>query len=263
MMALDPYNNLNKKELDGINEFVQKCKEHNVKEINFTGSNTDPLMYLYQKDLITFLRTKIENIKIGLRTNGVLILKNPELWNLYDKASISITSFNLEIYKKTMGQGTPPNLEEIIKLKPEMPLKINVVLCPENLENNNRDLLETILRVSDLGIKNINLREPYGQPHIGDPLKKIGWVPYETTLGMPTYFLAKHLPTKIVYWDVHYVEVESVNLYANGVVSLTYPVTKGHDPINGIVKDQNNFIKSGRIQKQWLNSKEKVHLGQI
>lgn len=65
---------------------------------------------------------------------------------------------------------------------------------------------------------------------------------------------------EIAYWDVHYVEVESVNLYANGVVSEDYPVTRGHDPIYGNVKDQGNYLKSGRQQEQWLSAKKKLNV---
>ena len=50
--------------------------------------------------------------------------------------------------------------------------------------------------------------------------------------------------------DVHYVEVESVNLYANGRVSITYPITKGYDP-SGVVFPQFTF-PGGRVHEQWL-----------
>lgn len=62
----------------------------------------------------------------------------------------------------------------------------------------------------------------------------------------------------VTYWDVHYVEVESVNLYANGLVSETYPVTAGHHP-TGFVLDQSHF-GVGRQSEQW---KKKVKLSLI
>jgi pyruvate-formate lyase-activating enzyme len=261
MMALDPYDNLDKRNLDGFDEFIQKCLEHDIKEVNFTGSNTDPLLYKHQAALIADLHAAISDVKIGLRTNGALILKNPYLWSLYDKASISVTTLDPELYVKTMGQGSPPDLEKIIALRPSLPLKVNVVLCPEILvpkasdPYQREDLLLTIKKLRQLGIKKINLREPYGQPHIGDPMKRFGMLKTGEVLGMPLYGIGD---TDVVYWDVHYVEVESVNLYANGVVSVTYPITKGHDPVTGDVKDQGNFEKSGRIREQWLNSKKKL-----
>lgn len=257
MMALDPFDNLNKRNLDNFDEFIIKCQEHNVGEVNFTGSNTDPLLYKFQSELIEDLRKVIPGVKIGLRTNGALALRNPDVWKLYDKASVSITTFQREIYRETMGQGSPPNLEEILKIKPEMPVKVNLVLCPETTDENV-DYWFTLTKLRHLGIKRVNLREPYGQPHIGDPLaKEAKFNPLmkqiKTTLGMPTY---DFFGMEVTYWDVHYVEVESVNLYANGIVSVTYPITKGHDPVTGDVKDQENFQKSGRIRNQWLTSKK-------
>jgi len=100
------------------------------------------------------------------------------------------------------------------------------------------------------GIDKINLREPYGQPHVGNPLiGKFDRIQVGETLGNPTYAWGN---TLVTYWDVHYTEVESVNLYANGVVSNTYPITKGHSH-NGTVKDQSNF-SHGRQRKQWVNA---------
>jgi hypothetical protein len=235
MMALDPLNNLKK----------------NIKEINVTGSNTDPLLYRHIYKLTWLLRQSIPGVRIGLRTNGVLILSNhKDLWTLYDKVSISVTSLDPELYTQTMGMGTPPNLEKIIAMGPTKELKLNVVLCPETVQTG--DIFQTIAKASDLGIKRINLREPYGQPCIGDPLK--GILKSETsTYGMPTY---KWGSTLVTYWDVHFVEVESINLYANGIVSTTYPVSKGHCPDTGKVLDQGHFNQSGRIIEQW-NYKEK------
>lgn len=258
MMALDPYDNLSKENLDGFDVFIEKCKEKNIGEVNLTGSNTDPLLYKFQPQLIQKIRTLIPGVRIGLRTNGVLAAKNQELVKLYDKMSISITSLDPTIYKKTMGQGTPPNLKEILNIKPEMDIKINMVLCPETIES--KDFYKTLRLLKKFGIKRVNLREPYGQPHIDDPLKNSSYegIKYlKQTLGMSTYSFGD---MEITYWDVHYVEVESVNLYANGVVSEDYPVTRGHDPIYGNVKDQGKYLKSGRQQEQWLSIKKKLNV---
>ena len=128
----------------------------------------------------------------------------------------------------------------------QKPTKINVVLCPEILPD---DLMETLQIVAETSIRKVNLREPYGQPHLGNPL--IGKLPeLPSRFGMPVYGL-KNL--EITYWDVHFVEVESINLYASGRVSETYPITRGCAP-DGTVQDQSNFIQSGRVREQWVNS---------
>src|SRR6185369_1059932 len=118
MMALDPYNNLNKWPLDGIDEFIARCIQHNVKEINLTGSNTDPLLYQHIPKLKNYLKTHIPDLVLGCRTNGAAIIMgdgsiNP-WWYLFDKASISIPTFDHALYKKIMGAGMPPSLPRIL-----------------------------------------------------------------------------------------------------------------------------------------------------
>lgn len=254
MMALDPLNVLNKFPLDGIDEFIDKCVEKGVKEINVTGTNTDPLLYNHLAELKEMLLKRIPDLVFGIRTNGALSEQKSDLLKLFNKGSITICSFDPEIYLKMMGSGSPPDLEKVLpNYQHFTSLKVNVVLGDENVKDN--DFLNTIDILNKFNIDKVNLREPYGQSHIGNPFDKIFMKPSGTILGMPYYDFHKAssmVNTRVCYWDVHYVEVESVNLYANGVVSLTYPITKGHDPVNGKVLDQSNF-KKGRQQQQWIN----------
>lgn len=267
MQALDPIDNLNAWPLPGMDEFLEKCREHNIKEINLTGSNTDPLLYKHLKTLTEFLREQIPGAVLGIRTNGVKEESCPELLDLFDKASISITSFNPEIYKQTMGKGSPPNLKKMLARHPNVRFKANVVLCPETVDTwphkgespaDFADLGGTLRKLYLLGFDTVNLREPYGQSHIGDPLvgADASWCKKTSDVfGMPSYLWGDR-EMKVTYWDVHYVEVESVNLYSNGIVSVTYPVTKGHCPDTGKVQDQANF-STGRHFQQWQSVKPK------
>lgn len=250
MMALDPLNNLDTFPLKNLDAFVEECKKHNITEINLTGSNTDPSLYKHIPELRAYLERHIPNLCLGLRTNGVA---HREVWKYFDKGSISLTSFNKEIYQKTMGCGAPPNVRRILEENKDKDIKVNIVLCPEIVETG--DIFDTIYRLDKLGVRTINVREPYGQPHIGDPLAKELSLVSETH-GMPTYGRIKSF-TKVTYWDVHYVEVESVNLYANGEVSTTYPVSKGHCPETGKVLGQEHFTESGRICQQWQKAEDR------
>jgi hypothetical protein len=241
MMALDALNNLNQFPLNNIDVFINKCIEKGVQEINITGTNTDPLIYSHHRELCETLKTNIKGCKLGIRTNGVLAIEKKYVWDLYDKVSFSITSFDRAIYLKTMGKGLPPSIESIMDIV-KIPIKINIVLCPEILTNG--DIFRTLDKLQTIGIKRVNIREPYGQPHIGSPLKD----PYKFIYGMPCY---KYYDMDVVYWDVHYVEVESINLYANGKVSEDYPVTRGHVS-NGEVISQEKW-SYGRHFNQWAN----------
>jgi phage terminase large subunit-like protein len=85
MMALDPFDNLHKRNLDGFDEFVEKCLEHNVKEINFTGSNTDPLLHEFQKEIIANLQNSNDNLFIvAFRGSGksTIVTTAFPLWSI-------------------------------------------------------------------------------------------------------------------------------------------------------------------------------------
>jgi len=245
MMALDKLNNLDRFPLINLDRFVDSCLEHDVHEVNITGSNTDPMLYKHMEKLRSYLQARIPNLIFGIRTNGVLVLERWEVWQLFDKASISLCSFDPNLYIAMMGRGAPPNLEEILKRSGSKPVKMNIILGPEIVDE---DLFTTLDKLADMGIKKVNLREPYGQPHIGDPMAAKGLNYFKQVYGMPCYI---YKGIEITYWDVHYVEVESVNLYSSGHISVTYPVSKGHHPVKGEVHDQTYFPTSGRLTKQW------------
>ncbi len=246
MQLLDALNNLDLFPLRNLDTFIERCIEKGIHEINVTGSNTDPLLYRHTHELKAYLQRFIPNLVLGIRTNGVLSKAREDVLRLYDKGSVTICSFDKAIYAKMMGRGEPPDLDAILPLYSHFSaLKLNVVLGDENVQS--KDFLNTIEIAESYGFNKVNLREPYGQAHIGNPLEKLGFEPDEIRYGMPCYRFGK---TVVTYWDVHYVEVESVNLYANGVVSLTYPVTKGHDPAHGKVVEQSKWGK-GRHFSQW------------
>lgn len=247
MMGLDFYNSLDQWPLPGMSEFLTKCNAKGVKEINITGSNTDPALFKHHDKLTKHLRHWIPNATIGVRTNGVIL---GEWLNPYDKGSFSITSLHPEVYRKTMGSGSPPDPRKLMDATKGKPWKINIVLTPEGLHT----LESTMFALAYAGFTRINLREPYGQQHIGDPLAKIGMTPDKQTLGMPTY---RYHGAEVTYWDVHYVHVESINLYASGRVSVEYPISRGHAP-DGVVKGQENFEGHRRRTEQWVSLTQEV-----
>ncbi len=261
-MSLDSENNLDTWPLLGIDKFISDCNERGVKEVFVTGTNTDPLLYKHTYELTHKLRSelKTKDVKIGIRTNGALWNSHNPMY-LYDCGSITICSFDKWIYNKMMGGVSyPPDIASIVytcreSFRWEEPPKVNVVLGPENCGLTLRasgDILNTIFRCNYAGVKRINLREPYGQPFVGNPLTLFDHLRIDDVYGMPTYdFCGTH----VTYWDVHYCEVESVNLYANGRVSHDYPITRGHSD-DGVVKDQSNFTY-GRHNEQWVKLRKK------
>lgn len=241
MMALDAYNVLDRWPLENLGGFMEECERHSVREIYLTGTNTDPMLFRHCREL----REALAKFTLGVRTNGVAIMANPERWECFDKASITICSLNPDVYRRMMGHGDPPPLKDILAMHGPSDIKINIVLGPENTNLRDGCVQDTLNELSLLGIKRVNLREPYGQPHVGDPLAykhKFGFA-----YGMPVHWWNGMMVT---YWDVHYCEVESVNLYANGGVSIDYPITRGHSE-NGFVKEQ-ALWNYGRHNAQWV-----------
>lgn len=238
MMDLDSENNLDQWPLVGLEDYVELCKQRNIREINLTGTNTDPCLYQHHDELTEYLRNKIPNVILGIRTNGT----QPECLKYYDKGSFSITSTNPTIYNETMG-GKPPNLNKLFKLVQDKSWKINLVLGPQQLVS----LYETLFHIALAGFTKVNVREPYGQEHIGDPFNK-EYPQINSILGMPTYEI---FGMQVTYWDVHYCHVESVNLYANGRISEDYPITRGHS-LHGIVQGQEHFDGHRRRRDQWV-----------
>lgn len=255
MPGQDMNNNLGDVELKGYDKFLAECRERNITEVNITGTNTDPLMFKNLAGLLKQLRND-GFTNIGIRTNAVQANKLIEVMPYIDKFSVSVTSFDPELYLKTMGSGWPPILEPVIEAANQhgVPVKLNVVLCPET----QNDITNTILKARDLGIKKINFREPYGQTHIGNPFShpKIsgddGFL--KRVFGNPCY---NRYGVECTYWDVHYTQVESVNLYADGHVSIEYPISLGHSKTLGQVKDQSNF-ETGRQRTQWVGTKSET-----
>lgn len=238
MMTLDKLNTLNAWPLPGIDEFLKECRAKGVRTIYLTGTNTDPLLYRHVYKLGS--RVRDIGMVFGVRTNGI---GNLMRWDAFDCGSLTICSTDHEINQAMMG-GPPPNLERLLGDPTDTrDIKINIVLGPEN----RFDVTRTLNELGRFGPRRVNLREPYGQPHQGDPLEWLGTRVKELRYGMPVYEWG---PLGVCYWNVHYCEVESVNLYATGRVSLTYPITKGCDD-DGIVLDQTKFT-GGRVREQWV-----------
>jgi pyruvate-formate lyase-activating enzyme len=244
MMALDPLNNLDTFPLKNFEPFMAECRTKAIHEMCVSGTNTDPLLYKHTDKLLGAIRQALPGTPIAIRTNGVA--DRQDLFGQYDKASITVCSTNADVYRAMMGRGIPPNLKRILHDNPTMDIRINIVLGPENVANG--DIFRTLDYCADLGVTRVNLREPYGQPHIGDPMPRDLWS--VDKLGMPVYHWRG---VSVMYWDVHFVEVESINLYANGNISADYPITRGHD-VTGEVREQSQF-PGGRIREQWLGSK--------
>lgn len=230
MPGVQGLNTLQTWPLPGLIEFTTEASRLGVYRVYLTGSDTEPALYRYHEQLIQHLRRKLPGCYIGIRTNGT----RPEVLRQYDGGSISVPSFDSHTYRKLMG-GTVPDVAACIEACPS--LTLNVCLDVDS----TRTLQDTLDKASDLGFRRVNLRELYGQRHEGDPMVGLsGFTRVGEWAGNPQYTSAAGLT--VTYWNVHFTEVTSLNLYANGHVDHSYSVTLGHDKELGEVKGQEFFV---------------------
>lgn len=241
-MGVDHLNILDVYPVRGYRRFIQTCQDTETREVYLTGTNTDPTLYRHLPQLLEDLHGEAYFTKVGLRTNGVSEVSDDVL-SLITHMSLSCPSVDTKVYVENMGMGIPPDIGRWVRrcVRVGVALRVNVVLTPSVLPG----LMAYLKRLSSVGVQSVNLREPYGQSRVGNPLTRQEPIRYR--FGMPVYDI---YGMDVMYWDVHYVEVESVNLYANGHVSVTYPVSKGHDFDKGVVRDQTQW-GVGRQTMQW------------
>lgn len=242
MMNLDQLNNLSEWPLKGIEGFVSSCNIKSITEVNLTGTNTDPCLYNFIPELKTYLKQNMDLKIFGIRTNGSVELD----WKLFDQISLSIHGVSPFVYKKMMGKGELPNIKKIV-LNSSCPVRVNFLLSPFNL----CDLTNSLKHFKESGVESVNLREPYGMPFVGNPFANL--YPDGFLYDMPYYNIDG---LKVVYWDVNFCGVDSINLYADGHISESYPITKGCVPNDkGFVLPPEFSGDHLRKNQQWIKNK--------
>ncbi len=97
-------NNLNEfppRNLDRLSDLIV---EHAIKQVVFTGTNTDPQLSRHEVRLLDHLRQSLASgTQISLHTNGRLALRKIDVLNQYDRVCISLPTFNPTTYFKMMG----------------------------------------------------------------------------------------------------------------------------------------------------------------
>ena len=240
MMEQDRYNNLKEFPIKGLDNFISELNNRAITEVNLTGTNTDPSLYCNIIGLKEYLLRKMPLKIFGIRTNGVTSCD----WGLFDQISISCHGISKAVYRKMMGSGELPDIKLIVS-QAMCPVRINFVLSTFNIH----DLPNSLRYFKEVGIESVNIREPYGQPIVGNPFYNLE--PEGMIHEMPYYSIDG---LKVVYWDVNFCAVDSVNLYADGHTSISYLITKGcisGDEGKVLAPSLNGEHK--RIYDQWLS----------
>ncbi|MCP4400188.1 MAG: radical SAM protein [bacterium] len=208
--------NLNRFPLAGLDAFIEDLRRHEVRQISFSGTNTDPQLYKHEAELLACLRQNIPQVKISLHSNGLLALKKGETFNLYDRACISFPSFRPEVYRAMTGVSHMLDLAAIVKAA-EIPLKISTLLTEENID----EVPSLIYRCRELGIFRLVLRKQYGATRNWNlfpdrtPVRYFGGNPIYEFDGM-----------EVTFWDFSASCVRCLNLFSDGSIGPEYQLAE-------------------------------------
>ena len=208
--------------LKGLERFIEQLREHDITQISLTGTNTDPQLYAYEPELLASLRERIPGVKISLHTNGLLALRKIDVFNQYDRATISLPSFQPETYRQMTGRAQVLDLAAIVQAT-AIPLKISTIITEQNIH----EIQEIIARCRDLGISRMVLRKLYGETRDWplfpqhEPVRFFGANPVYDLDGM-----------EVTLWDFSRSSVRCLNLFSDGSVSAEYELTRKNVPRN-------------------------------
>jgi MoaA/NifB/PqqE/SkfB family radical SAM enzyme len=157
-----------------------------IKDLAFTGTNIDPQLYKHEVALINYIRERLTfKSNLSLHTNGMLALSKMDVFNAYDKASISFPSFDPKLFWYVTKSKIVPDLARILK-EATIPVKLSMLVTPYNVG----DISNYIKRAADLGVKRIVIRKLKGKDDLFPIEKKFPfWAkePIKFVLGWPVY----------------------------------------------------------------------------
>lgn len=209
-------NNLNRWPLTNIDLFVAEVLRHNVQQIVFTGTTTDPQLYRHEQRLLGWLRERLPGRSYSLHSNGALALRKLDAFHAYDKACISFPSFHSEIYARMMGSPHVPDLAELLRVS-RIPIKVSCLINEHNYPEHE----EFIDQCQQIGLQRLVLRSLAGETRRWNLLP--GRTPIGDYRGNPVYQLGN---MEVTVWNFHQSESTSLNLFADGTLGASYLLTQ-------------------------------------
>ena len=221
---LDPA--LNRDNLDefpvrNLETFVELLRRYRVDQVVLTGTNTDPQLYRHEARMIDWLREQLPQAQLSLHTNGQLALAKMEVFNRYDRGSLSFPSFEPDIYERMSGSRRVPDLAAIVGAA-RVPVKVSCVVTEDNVGR----IPAFLARCREIGIQRVVLRRPYGDQgrwRILDETRSLGLSPVTTYRSNPVY---DYCGIEVTLWRFHSTTSTSLNLFSDGTISTDYLLSK-------------------------------------
>jgi len=195
-------------------KFVGEVKRLGINEIIFTGTTTDPQLYRYEAELISLINETLPQVRLSIHTNAALTLRKIDVFNLYDRATISLPSYDPVTYQKMMGSSVVPDLARIVK-ETSIPIKLSCIVKEEN-EGEIDDFLR---RTAEIGIQRVALRKLLGDKTLW---KNIACEPSREYRGNPIYEI---YGIEVTLWSFDSTQSRSINLFGDGTISYDYLLT--------------------------------------
>jgi pyruvate-formate lyase-activating enzyme len=208
-------NNLHEFPLRNLDTFTDLLRRHDVRQVVLTGTTTDPQLYRLEARLILWLRERLPGVRLSLHTNGQLALQKMDTFNLYDRVSLSLPSFDPDVHAKMTGSPRVPDLAAIVQAA-RVPVKVSCVVN----EHNAGRLDGFLARCHELGIRRVVLRQLYGDSRwwpLPWRLRRIG-----TYRDNPVY---DYHGMEVTFWRFDTTASTSLNLFSDGTISDEYLLT--------------------------------------
>ena len=209
--------NLKALPLPGLDQLIQVVNQHQIPEVVFTGTTSDPQLYRYEGELLDLLRARLHpRARFSIHTNGARTLERLEIFKRDARACRSMPSFEPEVYDKMMGGGGVPDVAQILR-RATIPVKISAVLT----EHNAPGLEAFIEQCHALGVRRLVLRRLFGDTRRWAVLA--GQTPVRVFRNNPVFDFRG---MEVTYWDFHDATSRSVNLFADGTLGTDYLLMK-------------------------------------
>jgi hypothetical protein len=209
--------NLNLYPPRNLDRFIELIDRYAIRQVVFTGTNTDPQLYRHEAQLIAHIQGMLPGVQLSLHTNGRLALKKMETFNLYDRVTISLPSFDPLIFRKMMGVFDPPDLAEIL-CQARAAVKISCLVTDDNAPCAGV-FLETCRA---LGVRRVVLRKLYGEQRswwVLLPRQGLHLTHRGAFRGNPVFDFDG---MEVTLWDFARAQAASINLFSSGVISTAY-----------------------------------------
>lgn len=197
----------------GLDALIDAVNAHGVREVVFTGTVSDPQLYRHEIALLDRLRARLHaDARFSVHTNGALALRKLDAFNHYDRACISLPSFERATYEAMMGSPKVPDLAEILR-RARIPVKVSAVLDAPN----HGEIDGFLRRCADLGVRRAVVRRLFGATERWPVLA--GETPTGTFRGNPVYDVCG---MEVTVWDFDDARFRSLNLFADGTLGTSY-----------------------------------------